>query len=173
MDSRQYCLYIVDPALGFLAERFGVPDTLAARQLIVSTILWESNGLTFIRQRYRDESGKMADGRARGFPQIEPATYDTVCKWAARRMVPGVRQSLLELLGGRDITRLYTDQAHAVHICRLIYWRVPEALPAAGDWPGLWSYWARYYNTRNDQATRVPWVRRARLGWGHVTEGQA
>ena len=51
------------------------------------------------------------------------------------------------VLEARRTAGLDTNLAYATAMARMLYWRKPEALPAADDIPGLAAYWKRHYNT--------------------------
>lgn len=145
MDARQFRDYIFIPAF----ESMGPPfDSPAARQEVLLTILHESDGLQYIRQR--------PHGPALGLCQMEPATYNDCWRYLREpRAHPVLR--MVRRVNGIGATRpvmqrLYWDARYAITMCRVRYWMVPEPLPAAGDRDGLVLYWSRYFQTTNDPA---------------------
>jgi len=119
----------------------------AAENLVYGTALTES-GLSYLKQ--------MGEGPALGLWQMEPATFDDLRVYLARRsdlfqrVAPMARHHPLR--AGEIVGNLYLGCA----MCRIHYWRVPERLPRHDDLPGLAAYWKRYYNTS--------------LGAGHPTD---
>lgn len=47
---------------------------------------------------------------------------------------------------------LVTNDAYAIAICRVHYYRVPHDLPLATDIEGMWNYYKPYYNSLNGAA---------------------
>lgn len=111
----------------------------AAERLVLGTMLVEST-LTYLKQ--------IGTGPARGLPQTEPASRrDLYTNFLAYK--PALR-SLLEALavpGADRDEQLSWNGRYAVGVCRLLYYRRPEALPAADDLSGLAAYWKAHYNT--------------------------
>jgi hypothetical protein len=139
----QLRMLVIIPTLGFL----GV-DSPAARTLVLGTAAHESQG------RYIQQLG---GGPALGFWQIEPATEQDLLA----NFIPGSRFDL-------PLTRLRTTASfsqdgdlagnlfYGCALCRLIYYRDPEPLPA--DLPGLAAYWKRVYNTPLGAGTVDEWL---------------
>jgi hypothetical protein len=119
--------------------------TKAAEQLVMITAMQESR-LVFLKQ---------LNGPALGLWQIEPVTHqDLWTTWIRHRpqvarqvlMVTGVRTSDAAVWDVPD-SFLYTNLAYGAAICRLLYRRHKEPLPAADDVAGLAAYWKQHYNT--------------------------
>ncbi len=136
-------LHVVRPALtdlGLLSQ--------AAEDLVLGTAACESD--------FRDLDqwtgpGDGALGPAIGLWQIEPATHDDLFenflnfpRWR------GFRRRLLALRAARPSPheQLATTLCYAAAVARLIYYRVPEPLPEAGDVEGYAAYWKTHYNTQ-------------------------
>lgn len=146
-------------------EAIGGPqNSEAAVELLLATALHESN-LIYLKQ---------INGPALGVYQMEPATHDDHLLWLVedwRSHKPGEgkrptpvswRLSDAELLPndwdeypvtGRFSHLLATDLAYATAMARVHYWRVPEALPEAGDAEGMARYYKVYWNTHLGAAT--------------------
>jgi len=126
-----------------------IPYSKAAENLLVGTALHES-GLVHLKQ--------LADGPALGFYQIEPATHEDVMENFLR-----YRDNLCHIVTNyasvqQDyLSQLQTNLAYATIIARLIYYRVPEALPEADDIEALAKYWKQHYNTPAGKGTAHEW----------------
>lgn len=116
----------------------------AAENLVVGTAVQESR-LTYLRQ---------IKGPALGLYQIEAATHqDLWNNWLIRKGELGdkVRDLLSRVPSATD--QLICNLRYATAICRLIYYRRPEPLPAADDIIGLAGYWKQHYNTHLGRGT--------------------
>ncbi len=136
LDPDQFRKEVVRPTL----EDIGLWSE-AAEQLVVATALVESD-LAYLCQ--------IGGGPALGLYQIEPATHASVRRYLARKSKAPLRRRADRLLAcwpSRD-AQLISNLRYATAICRLIYWRRPEPLPAAGDARGLADYWKDHFNTR-------------------------
>lgn len=125
-------------------------DSPAARNLVLGTAAQESGG-AYLAQ--------WPSGPARSFWQIEPATaVDLEDNFVPSHKVLG--DKLRQLSSGLwpiDI-ELAVNLPYACATCRLLYYRIPAALPAATDLAGLGAYWKRYYNTPLGAGTAEEWV---------------
>ena len=139
MDARHFRRFVVRPTLEHL-ELYSP----AAENLLVGTAACES-GLAWLKQGLRRAGD--GEGRALGVYQMEPATHDDIRTYLSRRArLSGLVDSLLAEFPTPE-TQLVTNLAYTTAIARVLYWRKPEALPAADDIPGLAAYWKRHYNT--------------------------
>lgn len=135
---------IVKPALGYLGL-----SSEAAMQLVLGTAAQES-GFHWIAQE---------KGPALGFFQTEPATlkdlYANFLAFQSKLLIP-----LSRLLGAwpGSPTQLATNPLYAAAVCRLIYFRAEQPLPAADDLTGLATYWKTHYNTADGAGTVAEWV---------------
>lgn len=118
---------------------------VAAEKLLIMTAAHESMGF-----RYRRQVG----GPALSFFQIEPATLDDLYhSYLAYR--PD-RHELVQAFMPTGMNRLEAlehDDRYACACARMIYARVAEALPDAGDDRALAAYAKRYWNTPAGKAT--------------------
>ncbi|MGH7391432.1 MAG: hypothetical protein ACREM3_18525 [Candidatus Rokuibacteriota bacterium] len=131
--------YVIIPALAVFPESMRRP---AAVELLLGTALVESR-LTYLKQG-RETPG---DGRgvALGLYQMEPATHTDL--W---RNYLAYRPSLAAWISSEGIRPdqdLITDLTYATRMARVLYWRVPDALPAVDDVLGLARYWKAHWNT--------------------------
>lgn len=140
MDLGQFREFVVRPtlkALDLWSDR--------AEALLVATAAHESAGLRYIKQ---------VRGPALSFYQIEPPTArDIWDRWLPKQSITlrTNAQVVAEFRPGDYLeNRLLADMRFATVTARLIYWRVPEALPKADDVPAMASYWGRHYQTQND-----------------------
>jgi hypothetical protein len=141
----------------------------AAERLVLGTAAHESN-LEYLEQVTGANDTTL--GPALGLYQMERATYvDLVNRviplWARRsprrrwidlyfEMMP--HRFAVELRGWPP-ERMVGDLYLATAACRIRYWIVPEALPAADDVPALASYWKRHYNTLRGKGRVDDWIR--------------
>jgi len=136
---------VIVPVLGQLGL-----DSPAARNLVLGTAAQESGG-AFLAQ--------YPAGPALGFWQIEPATHqDLLDRFLPAR--PDLATSLALLRAGEPAAeqQLATNLAYAAAICRLLYYRIPDPLPAAADLAALGAYWKRWYNTDAGSGTAAEWT---------------
>ena len=111
----------------------------AAEELVLGTAIVESR-LLFIKQ--------LGSGLALGLWQIEPDTHrDVYQNFLEYR--EGLYDQVMSLSapGQTFEENLTTNMQYGAAICRLCYYRAPEALPDEGDFKGQARYWKRYYNT--------------------------
>lgn len=136
--------------VGQLREKIVAPSlhgvglwSLAAERLVIGTAIQESN-LTYLRQ---------IKGPALGLWQVEPATHRDLWKnwlWHRPLFVGLIRQTaMVDIPNGNtpDDELLVFNLRYAAIVCRLLYRRIPAALPDADDWPGLAAYWKKSYNS--------------------------
>jgi hypothetical protein len=137
---------VVEPALGYLQ----LPGGEAAIRLVMGTAAQES-GLDCLAQR--------GSGPALGYWQIEPATFDDLLAntLPARRDL-SVRLVHLTAEWPEPKLQLASNLAFSAAVCRLLYWRAPDPLPAANDIDGLGRYWKRFYNTPAGAGTVAEFV---------------
>ena len=135
--------YVVLPTLSNLGMY-----SEAAEQLVMGTIAQESRG-TYIKQ--------LGKGPALGIIQMEPATHkdiwlnflkytNTLCG-DIRELISAEADDVFEVCGVPDELELITNLKYAVAMCRVHYWRKPQALPKANDISELAKYWKEHYNT--------------------------
>lgn len=135
--------YVVLPAL----EQLDL-YSLAAEQLVLGTIAQESNG-TYLKQ--------LGAGPALGIIQMEPATHKD--HWLNFiKYTKDIRMALLSMTsdsvdanydkhGWPDHIALVWNLRYAIAMCRVHYYRKPQALPKSNDISGLAGYWKEHYNT--------------------------
>lgn len=140
IDPKQLRDYILIPVLNDL----GLNST-AAVELMLGTAMQES-GLVAVHQ--------YGGGPALGLWQIEPATVqDLLSNFILYK--PKLQDVINRLaFDGRDmIEQIPGNLYYAAAMSRIFYYRVPAALPAAGDIQGQAAYYKRYYNTPAGAAT--------------------
>lgn len=135
--------YVVVPAL----QQLGM-YSLAAEQLVLGTIAQESQG------SYLKQLGK---GPALGLIQMEPAThkdlwlnfikYKRAIRYALLMMTSDSVDESYDVNGWPDHVALIWNLRYAIAMCRVHYYRRPEALPKANDIKALGLYWKNHYNT--------------------------
>lgn len=120
-------------------------DSPAAEKLLMMTACHESLGF-----RYREQ----VNGPALSYFQIEPATlqdlYDNYLEYRPGRQLL-LDQYLPEGMSPREA--LANDDRYACAAARMIYARVPQALPDVADNDALASYCKQYWNTDLGAAT--------------------
>ena len=118
----------------------------AAVNLLLGTCAQESRMGYYLKQ---------IKGPALGIYQMEPATeldvFDNVASRYENRKFKWDNFSIIDNFHDphKDVfkDKLISSLDYATLICRLQYWRFPEALPKADDIEGLAKYWKKYYNT--------------------------
>ena len=141
--------YVVVPAL----DQLGM-YSLAAEQLVLGTIAQESNG-SYLKQ--------LGNGPALGLAQMEPAThkdhwlnfikYRRAIRHALLMMTSDSVDESYEQYGWPDHVALVWNLRYAISMCRVHYYRRPEALPKANDIKALAAYWKDHYNTHEGAGT--------------------
>jgi hypothetical protein len=116
--------------------------SLAADELVLGTALQESK-LQYIRQ--------LGNGPALGIFQMEPATHEDIWK-NFLKFRPELAEKVRSLAAPTtadhpSANELIGNLWYAAAMCRIHYMRVPDALPKAGDIPGMAAYWKEFYNT--------------------------
>lgn len=136
LSRSQFSDQVVVPAL----QRVGLYSK-SAEQLVLGTALVESR-LTWLVQ--------LGSGPAKGLFQVEPFTLKDLYK----RTLPNPKYEIIDMklaqLELPDIPReiqLVFNLWYAAAICRILYYRHSEPLPAADDIQGHANYWKKYYNT--------------------------
>lgn len=135
--------YVVIPALNQLGLY-----SLAAEQLVMGTIAQESSG-SYLKQ--------LGNGPALGLIQMEPEThkdhwlnfirYTSDLRVALLNMTSDSVDECYKLHGYPDHIALVWNLRYAIAMCRVHYYRKPQALPKANDINGLAKYWKAHYNT--------------------------
>lgn len=142
----QLRLHVVRPTLQKL--RLWSP---AAENLVLGTAAHESGGFQYVRQ--------LGDGPALGLWQIEPKTHEDLF---ARflRFHADLRSAALDLRASwpDPDAQLASNLAYGAAICRLIYYRAPEALPDANDIAGMAALWKKRFNTPAGKGLEVDWI---------------
>lgn len=146
MNVAQLAYFVVQPALAYIAggelPGFSAP---AAVQLVLGTAAVES------QFRHLDQITSADDrtwGPAYGLWQVEQETLDDIFdNFLGTRS--GLRRRVKDLVApwpNRTI-QLATNLAFAAVICRLVYWRSPQPLPAPDDVEAQARMWKQVYNT--------------------------
>ena len=152
LNIQDFRTQVVQPTLQTLAGWNAAMNSEAAENLLVGTALQESD-LTYLKQ--------IGGGPALSIMQVEPATHDDV--WtnylAYRNDLAKVVKTLAAGSQGTS-DQLPWNMGYAVAIARLVFWRVPDALPAADDIEGLGAFWKAHYNTAGGAGTAAEWVQK-------------
>ena len=113
--------------------------SLSAEELVLGTAIVES-GLTYLKQH--------GDGPALGLWQVEPATHDDLyTNFLNYRPELGSKLMQLRAPNLSMDENLATNLMYGAAVCRLCYYRKPDALPEAGDIEGQANFWKQHYNT--------------------------
>lgn len=110
----------------------------AAARLLLGTALAES-GLNTLRQW---------NGNARGFFQIEPATYEDIVKRYLPPRHPTISMRL-DRLTLPDIPTMFQLEGNpwlGCAVARMQYWLSPAPLPDMLDTDAMAAYWVKWYN---------------------------
>ena len=149
IDPRQLCDLVIRPTLQALDLW-----SPAAEALVLGTAIHESR-LICLRQ--------IGGGPALGLYQIEPATHADLCRNYLNNR-PALKERVAAFLAPSPApdAQLATNLAYATAICRLLYFRAPALLPAAGDIDGLAAYWKAHYNTPAGKGVAAEWAQHYR-----------
>lgn len=145
--ARDLRKYVVRPTL----KRMNLWSQ-AAEELLLGTIAQESRMGFYLHQ---------ISGPALGIYQIEPATHQDL--WKNYLSYRADKQLMVASFASRvhsnlhdmniDDDELIGNLAYSTAVCRMLYYRKPEALPDSKDIPGLALYWKTHYNTFKGKGT--------------------
>ena len=95
-----------------------------------------------------------------GLWQVEPATHDDLYT-NFLNFRPELGSKLIELrAAGLSLNEnLATNLMYGAAVCRLCYYRKPDALPEAGDIEGQASFWQQHYHTIFGKGTVSKYMR--------------
>ena len=143
---------VIDPTL----EELGL-YSLSASRLLLGTAIQES-GL-----RYRKQLG---GGPARGYLQMEPATYtDIWTNYLSYR--PDLANKVAVFKDSHsDMWQMAYNDRLCVCMSRIHYLRVPAPLPDAHDIEGMAQYWDKYYNCNPNIGTVSEYI----TNWAKLLE---
>ena len=155
----QLAQYVVIPVL----EEMGMMSP-AAYELVMYTGMQESR-FTYLHQ--------LSGGPALGFFQMEPATHADIwenhIEFNDRSMNAVVKVCGCDEMMPHEM--LIYDLRYATAMCRLHYWRRPEALPEAGNLDQMAAYWKQFYNTHLGHGTVDQFVAHAKELRKHIDFG--
>ena len=119
--------------------------SLEAERLMMMTAAMESQFL-YVRQ--------LESGPARGFFQMEPATFKDLLT-RLENNPDRLRRLQYHIDPHLDFKQcLERDITVMVLSCRYMYAEIPERLPCEVDNEGMWLYYKKYWNTRLGDTTR-------------------
>jgi hypothetical protein len=116
-----------------------------AEQMLVATCAQES-----LMGMYRTQA---PHGPARGIFQEEGEDFDDLVN-NYLKYHPSLLTWAQSLTSNFCVDDLVNNDAFAVAICRLHYYRVPAALPSKDDVEAIWNFYKVHYNSINGAATR-------------------
>jgi hypothetical protein len=116
-----------------------------AEELLMATCAQES-----LLGQYRHQ----VSGPALGIFQMEPGDHDDIWKNYLTYHTDLARFIVGDPVIKPDASRLQTDDAYAIAMCRVHYARCPRAFPKATDLNGLWMYYKVNYNSVHGAATQ-------------------
>jgi len=123
----------------------------SAENLLLGTAAQESHMGTYLRQ--------WDAGPARGIYQIEPDTHDDIWRnYLKFRKALKAKVTSMRAEWSTPIDQLMTNLAYTTAMARLVYRRVPTALPEENDIEGLAGYWKEHYNTSKGKGTEEEFV---------------
>lgn len=136
--------YIVFPTLQKMGPKY---NTAAARQLVIATAAQESHCGAYFKQ---------ITGPALGIYQMEPPTvgdlFDNFLK--PRKLEPLVMQFASPAgIESPELISLLGELFYATALARMNYWRRAGAHPAFDDFPAMWAYYKKYWNSYLGAAT--------------------
>ena len=134
LDVRQFRELVIRPALKVIDLY-----SPAAEQLLLGTALQESR-LQYLKQ--------LGLGPALGPFQMEPFTHDDIWEnFLAYKPELSKKIALLMVVSPDESDALPGNLYYAAAMCRVHYYRRPEALPAEDDIQAQAEYWKKHYNT--------------------------
>ena len=141
INPKQIRDLIIRPTLDLV-----LPDsTGAATELLLGTCAQESDSGTYLAQ--------LPNGPALGIWQMEPATHDDI--WTSfltnHKSLADKIKTLAPVNSGAQ--EMIGNLWYACAMARMLYYRVPAALPAQGDFNAQARYYKQYYNTPLGAAT--------------------
>lgn len=110
----------------------------AAVELLLGTAIQESN-VQYLQQ--------IGGGPALGLFQMEPATYEDIWENFLQYRPELAKKLLAMTKYPSQPNEVVGNLWYAAAMCRVHYFRVPDALPEAGDIEGMAEYWKEHYNT--------------------------
>lgn len=141
MNNKQLRQYVIRPVLMQLGMYS--PE---AENLIAGTIAQESAMGEYIHQ---------INGPALGICQVEPSTHDDIWEnFIAYR--PELQDILFDITPITDSEEMIHNLNYAVAMCRIHYYRVPDAIPC--DIVGQAEYWKKWYNTEQGRGTTEEYI---------------
>lgn len=152
IDIQHFTQHIIRPTLEQLPLTGAYKASAVA--LLGFTAMAESK-LTYLVQH--------GDGPALGLYQIEPATHHDLWEnWLPQHKYYDLRQYIRHTYGDPRDDKLVYNLAYATVIARLVYYRIPEAIPHEDDLYLLAAYWKKYYNTGKGKGTISHFVNAAK-----------
>jgi len=147
MEPQHLRELVIRPAL----EEIGLYSK-TAEDLVFGTACQESHCGTFLKQ--------LGSGPALGIFQMEPATFTDL--WENfLAFKPDLAAKMAPMFHGSppQAEEMIWNLRFAAAMCRVHYFRVPAALPEAGNIPALADYWKRHYNTPKGMGTVAEFIR--------------
>jgi len=135
---------IVYPTLDLMALHKTLDQREAAMQLLMGTAMQESG--------CGDDIAQLGGGPALGIWQMEPPTFDLVVSWTRANRADLYAKLGLHC-GPLSSDSLPGDLYLGCWTARLLYYSVPEALPAKDDAVAQAAYYKQYYNSPKGAAT--------------------
>jgi hypothetical protein len=146
INPNHFRQYIIKPTLEYLGMW-----SPAAENLVFGTAAHES-----LLYHLKQQGG----GPAQGFFQIEGDSHqDLYDNFLNYRIDLMQRVNALDALTPECGDSLIGNLYYSTAVCRLIYYRRPEALPEADDIEGLAQYWKDHYNTHLGKGRVEDWVK--------------
>lgn len=152
LSPRHLLRFVIAPTLAHLSgpDAPGL-DSAAAAELLLGTAAQESNLRALDQVLSRDDRTL---GPAFGLFQVEPATHDDLWdNYLRHRPALAARVTALLADWPSRHAQLATNLCYATAIARLVYYRSPVRLAAAGDIAGHARVWKQAYNTPKGKGT--------------------
>lgn len=121
-------------------------NTPSAVEILMMTAAQESGLGRYLKQ---------LKGPARGIFQIEPNTEKFVWDLFLKKKPELISkiQALKNTVEIPGLSDMETDLDYQIAMARLVYYRIPAALPASSNIKALAEYYKKYYNTYLGKAT--------------------
>lgn len=145
LDQRDVLQYVVTPTLQYLDPE--IPYSRGAERLLLGTAIHES------KLQWLDQTAP-GPGPAYGLWQVEAAThYDLWTRFVEPRQALAHKLRSLRAPWASPIDQLRWNLPYACAIARVVYFRIPDPMPAVGDVDTMAALAKRVFNTVKGKAT--------------------
>lgn len=145
LDQRDVLQYVVTPTLQYLDPE--IPYSRGAERLLLGTAIHES------KLQWLDQTAP-GPGPAYGLWQVEAATHDDLwTRFVEPRQALAHKLRSLRAPWASPIDQLRWNLPYACAIARVVYFRIPDPMPAVDDVDTMAALSKRVFNTVKGKAT--------------------